>query len=312
MNSIAGASDTNAKGHLGVVAASVAAVGAGALAYSLIEARQYRLRQARVPMLHPGQQPLSILHMSDLHLTPRQHGKREWIEGLADLSPDMVVVTGDFLAHPGAVGPTLRALGPLLSLPGAFVLGSNDYYSPRMTNPLKYLARPSGQSSNRAPDLPWGDLVDGLTAAGWADLSNVRATLKVGNRIIDTRGVDDPHIGRDYYSAVAGDFNHDADIRLGVVHAPYRRVLDAMAADGAGIILAGHTHGGQVCLPGFGALVTNCDIDRTRAKGLHRHGNAWLHVSAGLGTSPYAPIRFACPPEATLLTLVPKAVYNGH
>jgi predicted MPP superfamily phosphohydrolase len=107
------------------------------------------------------------------------------------------------------------------------------------------------------------------------------------------------------------------DLRLGVTHAPYRRILDEMQADGADLILAGHTHGGQLALPFYGALVTNCDLDTRRAKGLHGWpgarpdepdgaGSTWMHVSAGLGTSPYAPVRFACRPEATLLTLVAR------
>jgi hypothetical protein len=84
-------------------------------------------------------------------------------------------------------------------------------------------------------------------------------------------------------------------------------VLDAFAADGFPLVLAGHTHGGQLRVPFYGALVTNCGIDRERARGLHRwSGDTWVHVSAGLGTSPYAPVRFACPPEASLLTLVPR------
>ena len=81
-----------------------------------------------------------------------------------------------------------------------------------------------------------------------------------------------------------------------------------MADDGFDLLFAGHTHGGQVCVPLVGALVTNCDLDRRMAKGLHRwpRSDAWLHVSAGLGTSPTAPVRFACPPEATVLTLIPR------
>jgi predicted MPP superfamily phosphohydrolase len=93
-------------------------------------------------------------------------------------------------------------------------------------------------------------------------------------------------------------------------------VLDRFAADGYDAVLAGHTHGGQVCVPYVGALTTNCDLEPARAKGLHRHpaasrpgdpGSAWLHVSAGLGTNPYARIRVACRPEATLLTLTATA-----
>ncbi len=84
-------------------------------------------------------------------------------------------------------------------------------------------------------------------------------------------------------------------------------MLDRFAADGYDLVLAGHTHGGQLRVPGVGALVTNCGLDRSRARGVSRWGShMWLHVSAGLGTSPFAPVRFACPPEASLLTLVPR------
>jgi predicted MPP superfamily phosphohydrolase len=95
-------------------------------------------------------------------------------------------------------------------------------------------------------------------------------------------------------------------VRIALAHAPEPRVLDAFAADGYDLLLAGHTHGGQVCVPFYGALATNCGIDRPRVKGLHQHRGSWLHVSAGLGTSPWAPVRFACLPEATLLTLVSR------
>ena len=143
--------------------------------------------------------------------------------------------------------------------------------------------------------------------------------LDVAGLRIDVRGTDDPHIQRDQYDLVAGPYDADADLRLGVTHAPYRRVIDAMEADGADLVIAGHTHGGQLCVPFWGALVTNCDLPTAQAKGLSRVGGAdlagepgrggadgrgaFLHVSAGLGTSPFAPVRFACPPEATLLTL---------
>lgn len=279
------------------------AIGAGVLAYSLAEAKSYRLRGVQVPVLEPGSEPLQVLHLSDLHMTPRQAGKAEWIQHLADLQPDLVVATGDFMAHPDAVYPVTAALGPLLDIPGFFVFGSNDYYAPKIGNPFTYLVGPTNYDRGE-PDLPWPELSSALSSGGWIDLSNRRDHIKVDGRLIDVRGVDDPHIGRDQYEPIAGPFDPTADLALGVSHAPYLRVLDAMADDGAQLIMAGHTHGGQVCIPGYGALVTNCDIDTSRVKGLHHHKNSWLHVSAGLGTNPMTPVRLACPPEATLLTLV--------
>ncbi|MCL4722555.1 MAG: metallophosphoesterase, partial [Gammaproteobacteria bacterium] len=127
------------------------------------------------------------------------------------------------------------------------------------------------------------------------------------------RGTGDAHLHRDDYWQVAGGPAEDADLAIGVTHAPYARVLDAMTADGLPLILAGHTHGGQVRVPGWGALTTNCDLPTAQAKGLSRYEfegrTSWLHVSAGVGTSPFAPYRFACPPEVTLITLTPGS--NG-
>lgn len=293
--------------------AAFAATGAATLAYAAgYEVRAYTLRRFTVPVLPPGQRPLRMLHLSDLHLTPRQHRKIRWVQALDALEPDIVVGTGDFLAHQEAVPSVLDALGPLLRRPGAFVLGSNDYWAPVLKNPARYLLPDDGRRSHGRM-LPWQDLRDGLAGAGWADLTNARDVLEVDGRVLDLRGVDDPHIKADRYAKVAGPFDPSADLALGVVHAPYLRVLDAFTRDGAEMVVAGHTHGGQLAVPGFGALVTNCDLDRKRAKGLHHHTvagidaghdhDAWLHVSAGLGTSPYAPVRFGCRPEATLLTL---------
>jgi uncharacterized protein len=247
-----------------------------------------------------------VLHLSDLHLTPGQHRKQRWVAELAATDPDLVVVTGDNIAHVDAVPAAARALRPLFDRPGAFVFGSNDYGGPVLKNPFSYLSR--RREYVQGVGLPTEELRDMLTGAGWLDLNNARGTLKAGGRVIELVGVDDPHLDRDDYASVAGPADRSVDVRLGLAHSPEPRVLDAMAADGFDLLVAGHTHGGQVCLPGYGALVTNCGIDRRMAKGLHRwpDSDSWLHVSAGLGTSPTAPVRFACPPEATMLTLIPR------
>ncbi len=293
------------------LAGAGAAAGAALTAYAVWETRQYTLRRVEVPLLPPGQRPLKVLHLSDLHLTPRQTRKQEWLGTLAALRPDLVVDTGDNLAHPDAVPFVRDSLGALLDVPGVFVHGSNDYFSPTLRNPVRYVLPDNGTRHTSSRQLPWRELSASFVDAGWLDLTNRRDRLTVGETTFAFAGVDDPHLGYDRLDQVAGPADQETDVRLGVTHAPYLRVLDQYAADGYDAILAGHTHGGQVCLPtlagGGRALTTNCDLDAARAKGLHRHGESWLHVSAGLGTSPYAQIRVACRPEATLLTLLPRA-----
>lgn len=292
------------------------ALGAATLAWSAgVEVRAFVVRRVEARVLPPGHRPLRVLHLSDLHLTPSQRRKRAWLASLAALEPDLVVDTGDNLAHRDAVDPVLEGLGGLLDRPGAFVMGSNDYFAPTARNPLWYLFPDDGRRQTHTPQLPHRELRAALTDHGWLDLTNTSARLQLGDTSIALVGVDDPHLEYDDLPAVAGAAPADVDLRIGVTHAPYLRVLDQYAADGYELVLAGHTHGGQVCLPFKGALVTNCDLEPARAKGLHRHpaasrpddpGTSWLHVSAGAGTSPYAPVRLCCRPEATLLTLLPR------
>ena len=289
------------------LAAGLTAAGAATFAYaSLIERNLFTLRRFDVPLLDPDEEPLRILHLSDLHLTPAQQRKQRWVADLAGLDPDLVVVTGDNIAHPGAIPAIERAYGPLLRYPGAFVFGSNDYKGPVFKNPFEYFNK--DREYVQGVDLPYEELRSVFVASGWVDLNNARTTVKAGGRSIELVGVDDPHVHRDLYPSVAGRISRTADLHIGVTHTPEPSVLDAMALDGFSLLLAGHTHGGQVCVPGVGALVTNCGLDRRMAKGLHRwpSSSAWLHVSAGLGTHPTAPVRFGCLPEASLLTLVPR------
>ena len=202
-------------------AAPLAAVasGVGVTAYaSLYERTRWTLRRFDVPVLAPGSAPLSILQLSDLHMTAGQRSKQEWVRGLAELEPDLVIDTGDNLAGFDAVGPTLHALEPLLERPGAFVMGSNDYFAPQPKNPLKYF-RPDHKRVH-GEKLPWGDLRDGLLDRGWVDLTNTRGELVVDGRRIAFAGVDDSHLKRDRYDLVAGPADPAADVRIGLAHSP--------------------------------------------------------------------------------------------
>ena len=320
------------------VIGATAALGAATLAYSLVEARCPVLRRIDVPVLAADEEPLTVLHLSDLHLTDRTEARVTWVRHLATLRPDVVINTGDNLSLASGLEPLRRALDPLTGLPGAFVMGDHDYRTTVFRLPTRYLHRDPRKASSRVRDedieaLPWEEIRDLQTAGGWLDLTNRRGSLTVRGRRIELVGVDDPHVNRDVFSVpgAGGDRASSGSasalslpairgregrvLRLGLTHAPYRRVLEAMSADDVDLTLAGHTHGGQLCVPGVGALVTNCDLDRGRASGLSQWpgrlgdprttDHMYLHVSAGLGTSPFTPVRLACRPEATLLRLLP-------
>lgn len=326
---------------IGLGAAALAAGGAAALAYGVfIERLRFRLRRVEFRVLPPGSRPLRILHLSDFHLAPWQTIKQDFVRSLAELPIDLVVNTGDNLGH-AEVLPRLRAmLAPFEGVPGVFVYGSNDYYGPVPKNPFTYFNR-TRKIKARAPRLDVTALERLLREElGWHSLNNDALVLDIDGRPVRFVGVDDPHIKYDRPEQAAQALREASrraqerraqeerqaqaqsarerrpdgpaawETTIGLVHAPYTRLLDTLVGLGCEVVFAGHTHGGQVCVPGYGALVTNCDIPRRQAAGpsawRHAGRRAALHVSQGLGTSIYAPIRFACPPEATLVTLTAR------
>ncbi|WP_309065408.1 metallophosphoesterase [Microbacterium sp.] len=295
---------------------AVGAAGAAAAVWGVgVERYLFAVREVTAAALPPGSAPIRVLHLSDAHMAPWQTRKQNWLASLAELEPDLVINTGDNLGHPDGLSGIRRAFAPLTGIPGVFVHGSNDVQAPSPRNPLKYFTGPSKRVA--APRLLDTDAMDAYFAdeLGWKPLNNAAARLDVADRTIDFVGVDDAHRDWDRLdvlpSALDGLGDKDARTALiGVTHAPYQRVLNEFVDLGADVVFGGHTHGGQVCLPGYGALVANCDIPLKQAKGLstwtHGGRSAPLNVSAGCGHSIYAPVRFACRPEATLLTLIPR------
>jgi predicted MPP superfamily phosphohydrolase len=294
----------------------VGAVGAGAAIWGIgIERYLFTVRFHELALLPVGAPPVRVLHISDAHMAPWQRRKQRWIAGLADLEPDLIVNTGDNLGHQDGLRGLRAAFDALRGIPGVFVHGSNDHAAPSPRNPFKYFTGPSKGKHTSEP-LDTGALDDFLTdELGWLDLNNAAGSLELGGLRVDAFGVSDAHRGWDDLEVLPDRLakvrqSGGADLTIGVSHAPYRRVLDEFVDLRADAIFAGHTHGGQVRVPGWGALVANCDIPLDQARGL----STWtqdgrtvpLNVSAGLGHSIYAPVRFACRPEASLLTLVAR------
>lgn len=300
-------------------AAVLGAAAVGVTLWStLIERRLFTIRRHTLPLLAEGAAPLRILQLSDLHLAPWQTNKINWVRSLAELRPDLVVLTGDLMGHLEARVALLHALQPLTEVaPTVFVHGSNDYYTPHLKNPLKYLMEPS-RLSTRTPDIDNDKLTRGLEGLGAINLNNRATALTLRGTDLELLGLNDPHIRYDDIDAMRESLTSVSEpvntelglrtpLRVGVVHAPDQEPLGEFLAEGADLVLAGHTHGGQVRVPGVGALTSNCDLPTAQARGLSvwydAHRAAFLNVSAGLGNSIYAPVRFACRPEASLITL---------
>lgn len=277
----------------------------------LIERNLFTVVREELQVLPAGAKPIRILHISDLHIAPWQKRKLGWIKNLKTLDPDLIINTGDNLGHRDAIRPTLDALDPLLKVKGVFVNGSNDYHAPEVRNPLTYLRKPSTPTHNEV--LPTARMTDVFEAKGWLNLNNRCGSLNVSDTRIGFLGLDDPHDELAWYETLDKQQSEvgKQDLIIGVAHAPYLRVIEEFGTHGAELVFAGHTHGGQVCLPSYGALITNCDLPAKNAKGLSLHEvgarKVWLNVCAGLGTSVFAPVRFFCKPEVRLLTLVAKA-----
>jgi predicted MPP superfamily phosphohydrolase len=283
-----------------------AGIGVGGLFYSgVIERNLFTLREFTVPVLEPGSAPIRLLHVSDLHLTARQKRKQAWVRELAQLQPDLVINTGDTSSDPRGIPAIMRTLEPLFEFPGAFVPGNNDYYVPTPRSPFSYFA--PKHEVPRGIAMPWRELAASMAGAGWLDLTHARTTIKAGGAEVALAGLDDPHLRKAKYGLIAGAADRAATVRIGVMHSPEPPLLESFAGDGYDLVLAGHTHGGQIRVPFGPAIVTNCGIDVKRARWLHAWDeHMWFHVCAGLGTNPYMPLRFACRPEASLLTLVSR------
>jgi predicted MPP superfamily phosphohydrolase len=278
---------------------AIGAIGAACVLWGiLVERSWYRVRRYRLAILPAAGGPdrLTVLHLSDLHFV---RGDTKKARFLASLPPaDVTVVTGDFLAEPEAVERTVEAVRPVRGrLASWFVLGSNDHFAPRPLNYFAYFRRDRARRS--AVIGRGGDLVRRLTTDGWTDLTNSRRDVTIEGLPIELLGLDDAHIR--WHDLRVAPRRDPERLGLAVMHSP-DSAPEAVAL-GYDLLVAGHTHGGQVCLPLAGALVTNCAMPRRLVAGLIRMGPAVLHTSPGLGTSKYAPFRFWCRPEATVLTL---------
>lgn len=284
------------------------AAGAGLGVYALVEPYRFRLNRIEVPWTG-ADTPWTVLHISDTHMRRKNKRLHRWLidlPGLLEATPDMILATGDLIEDDDGIEPIVDALGGLQSHFGCFyVLGSHDFFQSEFQAYTKYF---TGRRPVHAPRADAARLEAGLMGAGWKPVTNSTEVVETDGGRVRVTGVDDPYIHRDRTDHIGRETGDS--LALGLVHAP--DVVSDYALAGFDLVVAGHTHAGQVQVPGIGAVVTNCTIPTGLAAGLNRVGDTWLHVSPGLGTGRFAPIRFNCRPEATLLKFLPAGVRAGH
>jgi len=276
-----------------------AALAAGALgAYSLYEPYRFRVVTHRLELpLHRPE--IKVLHLSDLHLKGHDHKLAAFVTKLSSIEDiDLILATGDLIEDDSGIKPLIDCFSALRARLGCYyVLGSHDYHQSRFTSYAKYFTKRKGPLS--APPAATTDLEAGLTANGWQALTNASAIVDTSWGRVKLVGLDDPYLGRHDISVIHRD--PEDVMAIGLLHSP--EVVSEWFLAGFDLVVAGHTHAGQVRVPFYGALVTNCSLPTALAGGAHRIGDGWLHVSPGLGTGKFSPVRFNCPPEATLLEL---------
>lgn len=287
---------------------------------SLVNPGKLRVREETLGILPSGSRALRVLHLSDIHMAPWRTAAADWIRSLRSLEPDVIVGTGDFLGHKNGLPLLKKALDSFSGVPGVVVHGSNDRVAPRYRNPLTYL-RKGSRPDNKYPSEPldFDGLLELYEFLGWETIENKVLRMELKGTKIEWIGIGDAHHKMDNLGKTSSEIEKSRNspdptldrsqtTTLGLTHAPYQKVLNYLLTFGAQIIFAGHTHGGQICLPGGRALVTNCDLPAQMASGI----NIWtqggessvLQVSSGIGTGIYSPVRLFCPPEAVLINLV--------
>lgn len=309
--------------NLWLAVGSLLALGAGTYCYArYIESRNYKLEKqsfrwdriaegvgvgskhelsllaesTAVLPLAGERPPLRILHISDLHLSHPETHKIDFLRRVTDDDFDFVFLTGDvFEDYSG-----LPFIERILSRPprlGAFsVLGNHDYYHYNMWH--KTVGRLWRRYRHPPEYRDINPIVAALETAGFYVLRHEAVSIPAAK--VHLVGIDYPSIA----SAQLLDLVKPAPenfLKIGLVHVPTN--LTQLANVGIDLAFAGHTHGGQVRIPGYGPLFTSSELPPKEASGVVKRGNLTLHVSRGLGADPKTNFRLFCPPCATVIEL---------
>jgi predicted MPP superfamily phosphohydrolase len=279
-------------------------LGLSVLAFAYFESKNYAKDIKEISIKGKLKNPIKILHISDIHSHNTNKKLNKFVHELDQLKPDLIIATGDFLGSKKGFETIKTTLKPLLKYKGVFVFGANDYYNKNYPNcPISYFF--SKELELLETNMPTNELKTFLVENGWKDVNNKNITLKINGNNVFITGLNDPHVQLDKLPKTK---DTQSDLKIGVVHAPYKKALKDLAFND--LIFAGHTHGGQISLPNK-PLVTNTDLEPKFASGLFKLSeitktktDSYVNISSGLGNSRFFPFRLFAKPSATILTIL--------
>ncbi|HEV8387702.1 MAG TPA: metallophosphoesterase [Nitrososphaera sp.] len=253
-----------------------------------------------MPSLMKELEGYTILHVSDIHFDDAVKKNRIFWKELHGNKEDLILVTGDFITHDGYIDSLCEFLDGSKAKDGLYgILGNHDYYYRTLWQHFRHALLGIDFPAN-----DWKKLVNSLDQVGIKVLVNEHVTIKStrGPKIF-IEGTDDPVLGKPHIADTTLAYR-DSDLAILMSHSPdilYSREIKKKRFD---ILLSGHTHGGQIRVPGIGPLMTGTDhAKRNETFGMYKAlGEMTVNVSAGIGYS-LMPIRINCPAEIILVEL---------
>ena len=239
---------------------------------------------------------IKILHISDLHLCYPESHKIEFLKIINEDHYDLVLLTGDVFENLSGLLYSKLLLTQVPKLGAYAVLGNHDCYNYNMIN--KTLGRIVRRLRHPKKMRDVGPIVDALERSNFKVLRNEK--VKLSDAGIEIIGIDYPGIDVSDLNNLVNNSSQDM-LKLVLFHMPVN--LSTISNTNVHLAFGGHTHGGQIRIPGVGAIITDSELPGSKASGLMTKGNTIFHISRGLGADPRSNIRIFCPPAATVVNV---------
>lgn len=260
-----------------------------------LESRRYQRTSHRVSVRKRLPSPLRILHLSDIHFRGGNRALGVFFETLGREVFDLILISGDiFDCAEGR--PEAALFRGLKSRHGIYaVFGNHDYFDYRFADLALHFTPGQGQPRKSQPVASFEKAVQ---EAGVRLLRNETVEVLVGATRVLIHGLDDPITGRANVRQAMLNFDQT---KLNILLTHSIDVFLDIGENEVDLSLSGHSHGGQVCFPVIGPVLTHTLLGRQYAKGIKKLKGATCCISRGIGTSRFYPIRLLCAPEAIVL-----------